>query len=196
MREENAPVEIRRPWKLLPSPKERRLTLTLIYHWIELTKTPPAPEINDLRPEALEQEWPHSCLLSLPPGAPEGGWLFDHVGSALRAHQPSELIGRPVSAARPGTLLERLCRLAGAVPGLEAPLTEGAGLVDPGGATCLYRAIVLPFLSHGGGIHYLLGAASQKAVGKATPREQAAERYAFDLASWMFQPVPAARTGP
>ena len=140
--------------------KDRRLTANLHLHWYSLISGREPPALTAFDPASIPKLWP-ACLLAIveDPTLPA---LLGDVGSALQADW---------SALRPGLLAtdvpentlagQALGCVANALANREAVHLEGQ-FRHLNGGEFLYRAIGLPLLDAGGGLTYVLCAASGK----------------------------------
>jgi hypothetical protein len=136
--------------------KERRLVHRLLIHWRELAPEDVLPSRASVKPDEIAELWRYCFTLNI--GAVAA--VFDHVGEAHVAHLGFDLAGKPVAAAKKGTLLGSALDRLDDVLLRRIPITRQGTFTGHDGAPVPYRSILLPLADDGSEINGILGAAN------------------------------------
>lgn len=143
-------------------PIERRLVVRLLKYWRDVGDVDIFPRETDIDPQAIPDMWPHCALLDVTGNADDPE--FTYMGAELIMHAGADLTGRPLSAATPGTLINRAFSYVAQVLEKRAPTTFGGEFIDAEGLKVLYRSVILPLSKNGVRITGLLAAANCRKV--------------------------------
>lgn len=142
------------------SPVERRLVMRLLRHWQALADGRAMPARTAIVPQQIAEMWSF-CWIAAVRGAEP---VFTAIGDAYRDENAEALIGHPLSAASPYTLIGKSTEYHAEVLAQRVPISTGGELPHQDGRLLLYRSIVLPLGRDGKTIDHLLGAANCRAV--------------------------------
>ena len=144
--------------------QERRLNMRLMGYWQELRAGASCPAASAFDPTDIGDVWGH-CF-SLEPGAAPQNWHFQHIGPALAKESGLKGDYKSNRDIPPGSLLHHMLqRLSGFDDGLQ-PIVNSGSFTTSEGRDCLYRAILLPFVSAPNVIDLVVGGARCKPAPK------------------------------
>ncbi len=146
----------------LPQGMEQRLVLRLLNHWRGLCGERDYPSFADVIPDDMPDMW-HSCFVLEVVGHEEYP-VFRAAGGEIISYAPDSLIGTPVSAWEPNTLIGVAVRHTQQVLRKGVPMSYGNEFIKVDGTKVLYRSILLPMSDDGETISGLLGAANCREV--------------------------------
>lgn len=142
------------------SPVERRLVMRLLRHWQALADGRAMPARTAIVPRQIPEMWPFCWIATLRDSGP----VFTAIGDAYRDEDGESLVGQPLSAASPYTLIGKSTEYHAEVLAQRVPISIGGELPHQDGRLLLYRSVVLPLGRDGKTIDHLLGAANCRAI--------------------------------
>jgi hypothetical protein len=139
---------------------ERRMHVRAYNHWVSLLKGRAYPVMADLDPESIADFGAHSVLLDFTRGIEDPAIAF--LGRTLREECGLAPDVSRVADVPSRSLLSRLTDHYLQIIANSAPIGFEAEFVGIRGRTTLYRGILMPFSSDGGGIDFIYGVINWK----------------------------------
>ncbi|WP_445193955.1 PAS domain-containing protein [Sphingomonas sp. Tas61C01] len=144
---------------------ERRMHVRAYNHWVSLLKSRAYPNIEDLDPARIADFGPHSVLLDFTRGIEDP--TIAYLGRTLREECGLESSITRIVDVPSRSLLSRLTDHYLQIIANRAPIGFEAEFVGTRGRTTLYRGILMPYSSDGGGIDFIYGVINWKEVADA-----------------------------
>jgi hypothetical protein len=146
----------------LPQGMERRLVLRLLTHWRAICGERDYPSFSEIQPENMPDMWANCFVLEV--CGHEEDPVFRAVGDEIIRYTSGSLVGTPVSAWAPNTLIGAAVSHTRNVLRKGVPMSHGDEFMKVDGTRVLYRSILLPMSDDGETISGLLGAANCREV--------------------------------
>lgn len=144
---------------------ERRMVLRVLHRWRELAgdRDFPAPKV--VTGTSFREFWPYCFVLDCAGVA--GDPIFIEFGEELEVLCGRNMARRPARETPAPTIISETLKFANEVLRRKVPVTRGGEFALSGGATVLYRSILLPLGDDDDNVTHIVGAANCREIAAA-----------------------------